>query len=107
MGIHPGLAWLRLNRGSRFLEVRVPEFWPFVGSSLVGTTVKTIGPALKLLGLGGLEKWFVTRIPSTEKESWSAREGETSGTTLVEKDRDRGRISHDVTWWCIVAGTEI
>ena len=69
MGIRLGLARLRLNHGSRFLEVRVPEFWPLTGPSLIGTAIKTIGPALELLGPGGLEKWFLTRIPSVVKES--------------------------------------
>ena len=39
-----------------FLEACVPELWPLVGPSLVGTTVETVGQALELLGLGGLEK---------------------------------------------------
>ena len=56
--------------------------------------------------LGGLEKSFLTRILSVGKESWSAREGETSDMILVGKDRDRGRISRDVTRRCIVAGSE-
>ena len=77
-----------------------------MGPSLVGTAVETVGPALELLGLGGLEKSFLTRIPSVGKESWSARECETSSAILVGKDWDRGRISRDVTWWCIMAGSE-
>ena len=89
------------------LVVRAPEFWPFAGPSFVGAAVETIWLALELLGPGGLEKCFLTRIPSAGKESWSAQEGETSGMTLVGKDWDRGRISHDVTWWCIMVGTEI
>ena len=84
-----------------------PEFWPLAGPSLVGTVVKTIGIALEFLGPGGPEKCFLTRIPSAGKVSLSAREGETFGVTLVGKDRDRRCISRDVTWWCIVAGTEI
>ena len=75
--------------------------------SFVGTAVETIGPTLELLGLGGLEKWFLTRIPSAGKESWSAREGETSGVTLVGKDRDWRRIPRVVTWWRIVVGAEM
>ena len=55
------------DRGS--LGARAPEFWPLMGPSLVGTAVETIGPALELLGLGRLEKWFVTRIPSMGTES--------------------------------------
>ena len=66
----------------------MPEFWPLMGPSLVGTTVETVGLALELLGLGGLEKSFLTHIPSAGKESWSTQEGKTSGTTLVGKDRD-------------------
>ena len=89
------------------LEARAPKFWPLMGPSLVLMAVETIRPALKLLGLGRPEKCFLTRIPSAGKESLSAREGETSGVTLVGKDRDRGRISRDMTWWCIVVGTEI
>ena len=85
----------------------MPEFWPFMGPSLIETAVEVIGLALELLGLGGPEKFFLTCISSTGKESWSTREGEMSGATLVGKDRDRGRISRDVTWWCIMAGTEI
>ena len=70
--------------------------------------VETIdGPALELLGLGGLEKRFLTRIPFAGKESWSVRGGKTSGAPSEGKDRDCGRISRDVTWWRIVAGTEI
>ena len=70
--------------------------------------VETIdGPALELLGPGGLEKRFLTRIPFAGKESWSARGGETSGASSEGKDRDCGRISHDVTWWRIVACAEI
>ena len=92
------------DRGS--LEARAPEFWPLTGPSLVGTAVETVGPALELLGPCGLEKCFLTRIPSVGKESWSAQEGKMSGVILVGKDRDRGRISRDVTWGCIVAGSE-
>ena len=77
-----------------------------MGPSLVGTTIETIGTTLEFLGPGGLEKFFLTRIPSVGKESWFAQEGETFGVILVGKDRDHGRISHDVTWWCIVAGSE-
>ena len=88
------------------LEARAPEFWPLAGPSLIGTAVETIGPTLKLLGLGGPEKCFLTHTPSVGKESWSAQKGETSGVTLVGKDRDRGRISRDMMWWCIVAGSE-
>ena len=51
------------------LEARAPEFWPLAGPSLVGTAVETIGLALKLLGPGGPEKLFLTRIPSAGKES--------------------------------------
>ena len=85
----------------------MPEFWPLVGPSFIGTAVETVGLALELLGPDGLEKSFLTRIPSMGKESWSAREGKTSGVTLVGKDRDRGSISRDMTRWCIVVGTEI
>ena len=85
----------------------MPEFRPLMGPSLVGMAVETVGPALELLGPGGPEKSFLTRIPSVGKESWSAQEGKMSGVILVGKDRDRGRISRDVTWWCIMAGTEI
>ena len=70
--------------------------------------VETIdGPALELLGLGGPEERFLTRISSAGKESWSAREGETSGVSSEGKDRDCGRISRVVTWWQIMVGTEI
>ena len=65
------------------------------------------GLALELLGPGGLDERFLTLISSAGKESWSAREGKTSGATLVGKDRDWGCISHVVTWWRIVAGAEI
>ena len=85
----------------------MPEFWPLAGPSFVGTAIETIGPALELLGPGGPEKCFLTRIPSAGKECWSAQEGETFGVTLVGKDRYCGRISYDVTWWCIMVGTEI
>ena len=51
------------------LEARAPEFWPLAGPSLVGTAIEAIGPALELLGPGGPEKWFLTRIPSVGKES--------------------------------------
>ena len=78
-----------------------------MGPSLIGTAVESIGPALELLGPGGPEKCFLTHIPSRGKESWSAQEGEMSGVTLVGKDRDCGRLSRDVMWWCIVAGIEI
>ena len=50
-------------------EARAPEFWPLTGLSLFGTAVEIIGPALKLLGPGRLEKCFLTHIPSTGKES--------------------------------------
>ena len=70
--------------------------------------VKTIdGPALELLGPGGPEKHFFTRIPFVGKESRSIRGGETSGASLEGKDRDCGCISHDVTWWCIMVGMKI
>ena len=85
----------------------MPEFWSLTGPSIIGTAVETIGPALELLGPGRPEKWFLTRIPSAGKESWFAQEGETSGATLVGKDKDYGRISRNMSWWCIVAGAEI
>ena len=78
-----------------------------MGPSLVGTTIETIGTTLEFLGPGGLEKFFLTRIPSVGKESWFAQEGETSGTILVGKDRDRGRISRDVTRRCVIVGSKI
>ena len=93
-----------MHRGS--LEACVPESWSLMVPSLVGTAIETVGLALGLLGLGGPEKCFLTRTPSAGKESWSAREGETSVVTLVGKDRDRERISRDVTWWRIMAGSE-
>jgi len=55
------------------------------------------GPTLKLLGLGGPEERFLTHIPFAGKESSSARGGKTFDATLEGKDRDCGRISHDVT----------
>ena len=62
-------------------------------------TVETVdGLALKLLGPGGLEKHFLTRIPFAGKESWSAWGGKMSGVSSDGKDRDCGRISRDVTW---------
>ena len=70
-----------------------------MGPSIVGTVIEIIGLALEVLGLGGPKKRFLTHFPSTGKESWSAREGETSGVTLVGKDRDWGHISHVVMWW--------
>ena len=70
--------------------------------------VETIdGPALELLGPGGLEEHFLTRISSAGKESWYARGGETSGAFSEGKDRDCGCISHVVTWWQIMVGMEI
>ena len=69
------------------LEARVPEFWHIGGPSLVGTAIEIIGPALELLGLGGLGKTLLTHMPSMGKGSWSAQEGETSGVTLVERIR--------------------
>ena len=94
-----------MDRGS--LEACAPEFWPLVGPSLVGTAVETVGPALELLGPGGPKKSFLTRIPSVGKESWSAWEGEMASAILVGKDRDRGRISRDMMWRCVVIGSEI
>ena len=90
----------------------MPEFWPLVGPSFVvrlpWDIVETIdGPALELLGPGGLEERFLTRISSAGKESWSAQEGETSGASSEGKDRDCERISRMVTWWRIMAGVEI
>jgi hypothetical protein len=78
-----------------------------MGPSLVGMTVTTIGLALELLGSSGPKKCFLTHIPSVGKESWSTREGKTSGVTLVGKDRDRESISRNVTWWCIMVGMDI
>ena len=34
----------------------MPEFWPLMGPSLIGTAVETIRPALELLGPGEPEK---------------------------------------------------
>ena len=84
----------------------MPELWLLVGPSLVGTAIETIGLALELLGLGRQEKSFLTISPLWEKCPGLPREGKTSGVILVGKYRDRGRISHDVTRWCIVAGSE-
>jgi hypothetical protein len=39
-----------------------------MGPSLIGIAVETVRPALELLGPGGLEKSFLTRIPSMEKK---------------------------------------
>ena len=70
--------------------------------------VETIdGPALELLGPGGLKKRFLTHIPFAGKESWSVQRGETSGASSEGKDRDCGHVSRDVTWWQIVAGVKI
>jgi len=49
----------------------------------------------------------LTHIPFVGKESWSAREGETPGTSSEGKDRDCGHISRGVTWRRIVAGAKI
>jgi len=65
------------------------------------------GPGLELLGPGGPEERFLTHIPFAGKESWSIRGGETSDAPSEGKDRDCGCISHDVMWWCIMAGIEI
>ena len=68
-----------------------------MGPSLVGTAVETVGLALGLLGLGGLEKKLFDLCHLCGKRVWPAWEGEPSGVVLVGKDRDRGRVSGDVT----------
>ena len=73
---------------------------------LLGWPSRLLGRPLDSWAQAGQRRSFLTRIPSVGKESWSAQEGETFGVILVGKDRDHGRISHDVTWWCIVAGSE-
>ena len=65
------------------------------------------GPALELLGLGGLEECFLTCIPFAGKESWSTQGGKPFGAPSEGKDRDCGRISYNMMWWQIVAGVEI
>ena len=51
--------------------------------------VETVdGPALELLGLGGLEECFLTHISSAGKESWSAYGGKRSSVPSEGKDRD-------------------
>ena len=52
---------LIVHQGS--LEACVPEFWSLVGPSLVGTAIKTVGPTLGLLGLGGPEKKLFDPYP--------------------------------------------
>ena len=47
-------------------DARVPESWSLMGPSIVGTAIKTIGPALALLGLGGLEKKLFDPYPLCE-----------------------------------------
>ena len=83
-------------------DARVPESWSLMGPSIVGTAIKTIGPALALLGLGGLEKKLFDPYPLCGKRVQSAWEGEPSSTILVGKDRDHGRVSRDVTRRCVV-----
>jgi len=74
----------------------VPELWPLVGPSLVGTAVKTVGSAFGLLGPGRLEKKLFDPYPLGGKRVRSAWEGEPSGAILVGKDRDCGCISRDM-----------
>ena len=57
------------------------------------------GLALKLLGPARPEERFLDLYLFAGKESWSTRGGKTSSVPLEEKDRDCGRISHDVMWW--------
>ena len=78
-----------------------------MGPSLVGTAVKTVGPTLGLLGLGRPEKKLFGPCPLCGKRVRSAWEGEPFDTILVGKDRDRGRVSRDVTRRCVVVGSEI
>ena len=88
-------------------DARVPESWSLAGPSLVGTAVETVGLTLGLLGLNRLEGRFSDPCPLYGKRVQSAREDEPFDAILVGEDRDRWRVSRDVTWRCVVASSEI
>ena len=88
--------------GQDSYEACAPKFWPIVGPSFIirvpWDDVKTVdGLALELLGPSGPEERFFDLYPFAGKESWSAREGETSDATLVGKDTNCVHISRDMT----------
>ena len=74
---------------------------------LLGWSLRPLGQSVDVPGPGGPEKKLFDPYPLCGKRVRSAWEGELSGTILVGKDRDRGPVSHDVTWRCVVAGSEI
>jgi len=73
----------------------------------LGWPSRPLGQPLGLLGLGGPDKKLFDPYPLCGKRVWSAWEGEPFGAILVGKDRDRGRVSRDMTRRCVVAGSEI
>ena len=87
------LAYLRLRRS----RSRPSLGWP---SRLLGRPLGFLGPYRP-------EGKFSDPCPLCGKRVRSAREDEPSGTILVGKDRDRWRVSHDVTRRCVMAGSEI
>ena len=72
----------------------------------LGWPSRLSGQPLDFLGPYGPKKKFSDPYPLCGKRVRSAWESEPSDAILVGKDRDRGRISHDMTWWRIVAGSE-
>ena len=73
----------------------------------LGWPSRLLGQPLGFLGPHGSEKRFSGPYPLRGERVRSAREGEPSGAILVGKDRHRRRVSRDVMWRHVMAGSEI
>ena len=72
------------------------------GPSLIGTALGLRGPKWV-----GEKKTLWPIFPWWEESPGPPGEGEPLGVTFVGRDRDRVRVSRDVTRRCVVAGSEI
>ena len=67
----------------------------FAGPSLIGTALGLRGPRW-----AGEKKNFLARIPWWEESPGPPGEGEPLAVTFTGRDRDRVRVSRDVTRRC-------
>ena len=69
----------------------------FAGPSLVGTSLGLQGPRWA----GEKKKTLWPVFPWWEESPGPPGEGEPLGVTFAGRDRDRVRVSRDVTRWCM------
>ena len=67
-----------------------------------------LGRPLGSRALGGPERKALRPVfPQWEESPSPPGEGEPPGATFAGRDKDRVRVSRDVTWRCVVVGSEI